>query len=221
MNKSSIPILSIAYLPPISYFVLLYKADKALIEQHETYSKQTYRNRCEIYTEKGKTSLTIPVNKPHGNRSKTSEVKIFNEDKWYIKHWRTIEIAYSASPYFLYYSDDLKSFFNGVHDSLLLFDMALLKHLCEVLEINTSIELTNEYTVYHDTNPDYREILTPKKSSVIERPLEYTQVFNNKHGFISNLCILDLLFNLGPESTAYISNSSLVDYQLNRPGSYK
>ena len=205
MKNPNIPILPIAYLPPISYFALLSMAEKVIIEQHETYPKQTYRNRCEIYTEKGKASLTIPVNKPNGNSSKTSEVIIFNEDKWFVRHWRAIEIAYSASPYFLYYGDELKSFFNGAYDTLLAFDLALIQHFFNILEIETSILLSEAYIRNPNNSHDFRDILTPKKPSFIDNFQEYTQVFNTKHGFIPNLSILDLLFNLGPESLNYIS----------------
>jgi hypothetical protein len=196
-------------MPPISFFVLLNNADKAIIEQHETYPKQTYRNRCEIYTEKGKTNLTIPVKKPNGNSTKTSEVCIFNEDKWYMRHWRAIEIAYSASPYFLYYGDQLKSFFNGEYESLLVFDLVLIRHFCEILEIQTPMVLTQTYIKKTNNNLDFRDILTPKQPAFFDKFPEYTQVFSTKHKFIADLSILDLLFNLGPESMDYISQLSL------------
>jgi hypothetical protein len=208
VNNLNIPILPISYLPPISYFVLLYKAEQVQIERHESYPKQTYRNRCEIYTEKGKTSLSIPVSKPNGNNTITSEVRMFNEDKWFVRHWRAIDIAYSTSPYFLYYRDDIKPFFDGSYDSLLQFDLALIKHFCEILEIKTPVILTDTYIRKPSENPDFRDILTPKKPPFIDEFSKYTQVFDIKHGFIPNLSIIDLLFNLGPESADYISRIS-------------
>ena len=212
MKKPSIPILPIAYLPPVSYFAILHKADQVIIEQHETYPKQTYRNRCEIYSEKGKTSLTIPVKKPNGNQTKTSEIRIFNEDKWFVKHWRAIEIAYRTSPYFLFYGDELKMFFKGSYDSLLEFNMALIQYFCDLFNIQTPITISENYIENPETHLDFREILSPKKPSVINYFPEYTQVFNTKHGFIPNLSILDVLFNLGPESVDYISKLSFQEH---------
>ncbi len=200
-------ILPAAYLPSISYFALLKKAGNACIEQHETYPKQTYRNRCEIYTEKGKTALVIPVSKPNGNQSKTSDIKIFNKDQWFVKHWRAIESAYRSSPYFLYYKDELKVFYNGSHNSLLEFDLVLIGYFCELFDIKTSIKLSEDYIRIPDAI-DYREKLSPKKPHFIGSFSKYTQVFDTKHGFIANLSVVDLLFNLGPESSDYITRLS-------------
>ena len=204
----SIPILPVAYLPPVSYFVLLNGADRVIFEQHETYPKQTYRNRCEIYSEKGKTSLTIPVKKPNGNQTKTSEIRIFNEDNWFVKHWRAIEIAYQSSPYFLYYGDELKIFFDGSYDSLLEFNLALIQYFCDLFNIQTPITLSEDYLENPETHPDFREVLSPKKPPIINYFPAYTQVFTTKYGFIPNLSIIDVLFNLGPESADYISKLS-------------
>ncbi|PLW97253.1 MAG: hypothetical protein C0591_06970 [Marinilabiliales bacterium] len=203
VDQQSHLILAAAYLPSVSYFALLNNAQNAIIEQFETYPKQTFRNRCEIYTEKGETSLVIPVSKPNGNHTKIKDIQIFNNDNWYVKHWRAIESAYQASPYFLYYKDELKSFFDGSYKMLLEFNLALIRHFCNLFDIKTFIQLSSEYLKSADI--DYREVLSPKKPPIIHNFPEYTQVFDAKHGFIPNLSILDLLFNLGPESRDYLS----------------
>lgn len=203
VDQQSHLILPAAYLPSVSYFALLNNAQNALIEQFETYPKQTYRNRCEIYTEKGKTSLVIPVIKPNGNHTKIKDIQIFNDDNWHVKHWRAIESAYQASPYFLFYKDELKLFFNGSYKMLLEYDMALIKYFCKLFDISTSIRLSSNYI--KDKDIDFRQKLSPKKPPIIQNFPEYTQVFDVKHGFIPNLSILDLLFNLGPESGDYLS----------------
>lgn len=202
VDQQSNFVLPIAYLPSVTYFALLKNVDNAIIEQFETYPKQTYRNRCDIYTEKGKTSLVIPVSKPNGNHTKTADIEIFNYDKWYVKHWRAIESAYQASPYFLYYKDELKPFYNGSHKKLLEFNLELIMHFCKLFDIKTPISLSSDYI--KGTGIDYREILSPKKPPIIHNFPEYTQVFAARHGFIPNLSILDLLFNLGPESGDYV-----------------
>jgi len=207
VNQSPALILPTAYLPSISYFALLRKADYACIEQYETYPKQTYRNRCEIYTEKGKTALVIPVSKPNGNQTKTFDIRIFNKDQWFVKHWRAIESAYRSSPYFLYYKDELKVFYTGSHNSLLAFDLVLIRYFCELFDIKTPIKLSTDYVKIPD-GADYRERLSPKKTSLFRNFPKYTQVFDTKHGFIPDLSIVDLLFNLGPESSDYIAQLS-------------
>ncbi len=194
-----------AYMPPIEYFVLLDNAEQVIVEQFETYQKQTYRNRCLIYTEKGKMALTIPVSKPFGNHTKTKDLLIFNQDKWFIKHWRAIETAYKSAPFFLYYSDEVKLFFGGSFDRLIDFNLELTRLFCGLIGIDTTISLSAGYMQQTDANMDYRATLSPKRSGILDVFPAYTQVFGTKHGFLPNLSILDLIFNLGPESQAYIS----------------
>jgi len=208
VNKSTPFILPTAYLPPIEYFSLLNTSKAIIIEQHETYSKQTYRNRCEIYTEKGKMPLIIPVSKPSGKQTITEDILIFNQDKWYVKHWRAIETAYKAAPFFLYYSNEINSFYNGTFHNLLNFNLELTKLFCQIIGIETELALSADYLKQVDTKIDYREAISPKKPNIITSFPDYTQVFSTNHGFIPNLSIIDLLFNLGPESYNYISDLS-------------
>lgn len=205
MNNSTPFILPTAYLPPIEYFALLNTSKAIIIEQHETYSKQTYRNRCEIYTEKGKMPLIIPVSKPSGKHTITADIRIFNQDKWYVKHWRAIETAYKAAPFFLYYSNEINSFYNGTIHNLLNFNLELTKLFCQIIGIETEFKLSADYLKRVDTKIDFREAISPKKPNIIKSFPDYTQVFSTNHGFIPNLSIIDLLFNLGPESYNYIS----------------
>lgn len=190
-------------MPPVEYFALLLQAGRGVIEQHETYQKQTYRNRSIIYTEKGKMILSAPVRKPHGNHTKTKDVLLFNDDKWFIKHWRAIETAYKSTPYFLYYSDEIEMLFKGGFDRLLDFNTYLTRLFCHLLSIDTPLSFSENY-MKSDTKSDYRTALSPKKQSVLKNFPVYTQAFSIRHGFIPNLSIIDLLFNLGPESHDYL-----------------
>ncbi|RLD47457.1 MAG: hypothetical protein DRI88_06110 [Bacteroidetes bacterium] len=193
-------------MPPIEYFVLLHSSGQAIVEQYETYQKQTYRNRCLIYTEKGKMALTIPVSKPFGNHTKTKDILIFNQDKWYIKHWRAIETAYLSAPFFIYYRDEIEPFFKTPFERLLDFNMQLSQLFCRIIGIETTITLSEDYMKVPGDRVDYRTVLSPKKpENIIKEFPEYIQVFETNHGFIPNLSILDLIFNLGPESYDYIA----------------
>ncbi len=205
-NKKTV-LLSIAYLPPVSWFSLLLK-HPIRIEQHETYQRQSYRNRCLIYSERGVLPLSIPVSRPNGKHSHTSEVPIYNGEKWYLKHWRAFQSAYEASPYFLYYKDEFKDFFNGGFEKLFDFDIQLILKLCEIIEVHPEISFTDKFEKDPTDSLDLRNTFSPKKSPHYSFP-EYMQVFSNRHGFLPDMSISDLLFNLGPESKSYLSRINL------------
>ncbi len=196
-------LLSVAYNPPVAWFALLAKYE-VLLEAHETYPKQTYRNRCVIYSEKGSMALSIPVLKRNGNHTNIKEVKIFNEERWYLRHWRALQSAYEAAPYYLYYKDDLEDFYSGKYESLFEFNLKLIQQVAMLLDIRFKMVLTDTFQKNPDNCTDWREMIHPKRPlKNIEFP-PYIQVFSDRHGFIPNLSILDLLFNLGPESKAYL-----------------
>ncbi len=196
-------LLSIAYLPPVSWFSLLLKYP-VRIEQHETYQRQSYRNRCLIFSERGVLPLSIPVSRPNGNHTIISEINIYNGEKWYLKHWRALQSAYEASPYFLYYKDEFQDFFNNGFEKLFDFDMQLILKLCELMEIRPEISYTDKFEKVPADTLDLRNTFSPKKPLLYPFP-EYIQVFLSRHGFLPDLSISDLLFNLGPESKNYLS----------------
>jgi hypothetical protein len=198
-------ILPTSYCAPIEYFALIsqHSTNEIYIEQKETYPKQTWRNRCTILTSQGLLNLSLPVKKPQGNRTITEKVEIINESMWYLKHWRAITSAYNASPYFLYYQDELEMFFNGNHINLLNFNTLLTKHFLNLLNINTKLHQTKDYCVLNQT-VDYRMVVSPKKVPIFQDFPVYTQVFAPAKAFEPNLSILDLLFNLGPEAGDYL-----------------
>lgn len=197
-------ILSTSYLPPIEYFALLLKSKNVIIEQNETYKKQTYRNRCNIYSEKGVMALSIPVNKPNGNASKTKDIELIYSEKWNKNHWKAICSAYQSSPFFLYYQDDLEEIFIRKYERLLDFNMDLMKKLIELIDIDVNISFTDNFIKPNSSINDFRFSISPKIDSSIKKFPSYIQVFNDRHGFIKNLSIIDLLFNMGPETLAYL-----------------
>lgn len=197
-------ILSTSYLPPIEYFFYLERNDNIIIEQYETYNKQTYRNRCVIYTEKGELSLSIPVAKPDGNHSKTNKIEIFYLENWQKNHWRAMTSAYQASPFFLYYSDELEFIYNKKYSKLINFNKQLLDTLIELIGIDVNITYSDDFIELNSLKGDLRFKISPKEPSTIKDFPTYTQVFSDRHGFIKNLSIIDLLFNLGPETISYL-----------------
>jgi len=204
MKKGNRVLISTAYLPPVNYFTIIAGADEVLVELHETYPKQTYRNRCEIYSANGKIPLIIPVHKPDGNHTMTKDILVSMHEKWQILHWRAIKTAYSNSPYFLYFQDELEHFFSEKTNNLLDFNTGLLETILELIGLKKKIGYTTDFVKEPENIKDYRWSINPKKPFDDFPAKEYYQSFNEKHGFIPNLSIIDLLFNLGPEAGDYL-----------------
>jgi hypothetical protein len=200
MNKA---LLTTAYFPPISYFSQVVKAETIIIEAHENFQKQSYRNRCYIAGPNGKQMLNIPVVRPGGNHTAIQKVKFFNDVNWKQQHWNSIITAYNSSPFLLYYEDEIKDVLFADYPTLWEMNLQLLKLMISILQIKTKIEITDSYIGNYGDRLDLRNSIHPKlKTESTFKP--YIQVFDDRNGFISNLSILDLLFNLGPETRAYL-----------------
>ena len=209
-------LLSTTYFGPVQWYQKLYRYDTILIEQHEAFSKQTYRNRCLIATTQGVQALTIPIE--HSNHSPSSvfdvqSIRISDHGNWRHLHWQAIQSAYGESPFFEYYEDDLRPFFvNRDWERLIDFNDAICQTMCQLLDIHPHILRTAQFTpntqlACSPTPPsDFRELIHPKHplpdADFTAKP--YYQVYSQKHGFLPNLSILDLLFNMGPESIYYL-----------------
>ncbi len=200
------PLLSTAYFPPIAYMALLAKNDHVVIEQYETFHKQTLRNRTLIVTANGVIPLSVPVVRPHGNHSMTGEMQLSYHLPWHVTHWRTISTAYSSAPFFLYYKDAIERILLQVHQTLLELNNALLHTLTKALKIECTIALSEDFVKPNSLPHDYRNEYSIKQSyDKISFP-EYSQVFCDRMAFQPNVGILDLLFNLGPEAKDYLLN---------------
>jgi len=209
LSKSLIPkmlLLPTSYLPPISYFVLLAQSNEAIIEQYETFPKSTYRNRATILSSNGPLDLSVPIVRTNGNHTMTLDIGISYAENWPIKHWRAIESAYNSSPYFLYYQDGLKKIILSPQKSILQLNSLLLDYLLKKLHINTQLAYSMDYVPQTGATGDYRAYFSPK--TAIKEPSlgEYPQVFSTKYPFQPNLSIIDLLFNMGPDSKSYLLN---------------
>lgn len=196
------------YLPNIAHFVAIIQAKHTCFEMDDNFQKQTYRNRAYIYGANGKLSLNIPVIHTQKERQKYRDVKIYNADKWQSNHWKSLESAYRTSPFFEFYEDDIAPLFQTKADFLLDFNMKCIEAIRDCLQLEINASETHEYQKDISDKLDMRYLVNAKK----EKPKlfdPYTQVFNDKYGFINNLSILDLLFNEGPNSIYYLQNQSL------------
>lgn len=191
-------LLSTAYLAPVEYYVVLANSEQILLEQHEYYQKQSYRNRCRIATANGIMDLSIPVDS--AGKTPIRDIRISDHNNWQTLHWRSIETAYNSSPFFEYYADDFRPFFEKKWLFLWDFNLALFNKTLELLDIETKIELTEQYKPETSDNfLDLRAAIHPKKEiSLLLKP--YYQVFETKFGFMPNMSIIDLLFNMANEA---------------------
>lgn len=198
------PLFSTAYFPPIVYVATLMQQSNILIEIKETYPKQTYRNRMNIMTAGGVRVLTVPVIR--NNHSRTEEVLIDYKERWNVIHLRTLTAAYSASPYFMYYKDDLEALLLQPRERLIDLNQAAFEWLLKQLKIPCKATFTEGYTFAANTHTDYRNTFSPKDPYSTEGFPRYYQVFSDRQPFLPNLSTLDLLFNLGPEAHNYLAN---------------
>ena len=202
-------IISTAYLPPLSWMAVASQAKSITIEKCETYPKQTFRNRCNIATSGGVQALTVPVKRINGNHTRTEEILVDNSKNWQIQHWRSIETAYNKSPYFLFYRDWIEPLYIRKFEYLVELNQELLIILIKLLNIK---EIEVSFSGRYENNPNYIDLRTsfdPKKKPQqnLTTPMErYIQVFEEKNGFIPDLSIIDLLFNMGPEAVRYLRN---------------
>jgi hypothetical protein len=203
-------LLSTAYFAPIQYYSEFLKSEKVHIEQFENFIKQTYRNRCVVLGGNGPIQLIVPVVKGRGPKILIKDLKISYDTDWQRNHWRTIFSAYSSSPFFEYYKDDIQPFFETKHQFLLDFNLKIHEIICELLEIDNNAILTDDFEKVSEGTINLRESISPKikmQNELHFQPVEYTQVFSDKLGFVSNLSILDLLFNEGPNGYSILEES--------------
>ena len=195
-------LLSTTYFGPIQWYQKLYRAEEVWIEQHESFLKQTYRNRCIIATTQGIQALTVPVER--SGSSLIKDIRISDHGNWRHLHWNALQSAYGESPFFEYYEDDLRPFFEKRWDYLLDFNEAIREKMCELIDIQPYVNLTNHFTV--EAAGDFRSAIQPKHPAPDPdfEPRRYYQVYEAKHGFLPNLSIVDLLFNMGPEAIFYL-----------------
>ncbi len=203
-------VLTSAYLGPVQYFTKLYAAPRVVEERADHYVKQTYRNRCLIAGPDGPLALTLPVERS-GPRTATRDVRLSDHGNWRHTHWNALESAYENSPYFPYYADDFRRIYTQRYTFLVDFNEALRELVCELLSLQPCLSISTDYVdAQAEGLDDYRETIRPKADFRLDPhfcPAPYYQVFSARTGFLPNLSIADLLFNMGPESRLVLRRS--------------
>lgn len=198
------------YFPSISHFVAMAQSERITFEVEDNFQKQTNRNRTYIYSPNGIQLLNIPIKHSKESHQKTKDLKIETDFEWQKQHFKSLEAAYRSSPFFEYFEDEIKPIFEKKHTFLLDLNFETLEIVSKFLRIKFDFDLTSEY--FHDVDTtdlvDFRTLVNGKKdTSLFEN---YTQVFDDKYGFLNNLSILDLVFNEGKYALDYLKDQKIL-----------
>ena len=196
-------LLPISYLGPVAYYSAILQSEEIFIETKEHFIKQSFRNRCTIMGANGSQTLTIPKERKSSDKTLISDISISNQDNWQKSHWQSIVSAYNSSPFFEYYKDELFPFYNTKHSTLFDFNLKLSKTILELMQVEKKLNFTSKFQK-ECNGLDFRS-----SKFILKNQEEYQQVFCEKYSFIPNLSILDVLFNLGPETTSYLERQSI------------
>ena len=190
------------YFSPISQYGMIYQSEHIEFEVEDNFQKQTYRNRCYIYGANGKQMLNIPiVHSKSGIKQKTKDIQIESSTHWKKQHYKSLKSAYNSSPFFEFYEDDLMSVLDRGYKFLLDLNLHTFEFINDALDLEKSMKKTDSYQV--EVEDDYRLLASVKQHPNCVSDT-YIQVFDDKHGFIKNLSILDLLFMEGPNSISFL-----------------
>jgi hypothetical protein len=199
-------LLNTAYFPPVSYFSFIAAAGSVLIEREENYLKQTFRNRCDIYSANGQMSLIVPVLRGSFHKTPVKDIRIDYSKRWQQVHLGALVSSYRSSPFFEYFYNSVEKIISNRFTFLLDLNLASLEMAMEASGILKPVGYTSEFRTFTNEIWDKRDYVSPKKDpGNFFSPLKkYNQVFEDRYGFISGLSILDLIFNTGPDAKFYL-----------------
>lgn len=210
MNMISRTILPCVYSGPVQWYSKLLLFPELQIETHENYIKQTWRNRCRIVGPNGIQDLVIPVHLS-GNHTPMKDVKINYDGIWQRQHWQSIRSAYGNSPFFDFYADCFSPFYSqDKWENLIDYNSEFFAMTLKLLKIKVNYSFTNEFNPADENCADFRNLISAKKKTEEDLsfiPKRYVQVFEDRHGFIPNLSVIDLLCCVGPASSEILSAS--------------
>jgi len=203
MNSLFLP----TYFPSISHFVAMVNAETITFEMDDNFQKQTNRNRMYIYSPNGLQLLNIPIKHSKNAHQKTKDIQLETAFDWQKQHFKSLEAAYRSSPFFEYFEDDLAPIFQKKHTFLMDLNMETMAIVSKCLGLIFDYNETDEYFHTVSDKTDLRNLVNGKKDTSVFEP--FTQVFGEKHGYLNNLSILDLLFNEGRYALDYLKKQQL------------
>ena len=192
------------YFPNIFSFKTIINSTNILFEINDHYVKQTLRNRTSIHAANGKLNLSVPVKFSSTKKEKYKDIKICYDSNWQKIHLKSIESAYKNSPFYDFFEDYFINFYNKKEKFLVDLNFSSIRLIFEILEKELNCNFTNKYLEKYVDLTDYRSLLTNKNFNEKVDFKNYTQVFQEKNGFIENLSSIDLIFNKGLDFEDFI-----------------
>ena len=186
-------ILPTTYLGPVDWYrQFLANPSAVQIEVMESFPKQTYRNRCTIATPDGPLTLTVPV-KRVDSKQFTRDVEISYQQRWQHQHWIALVSAYKRTPYFDYYADFFRPFYEQETRFLVDFNEKIHEVIVELMKNNASVGVKKDNINNFCAAPTLRLAKTTDWQGLDLEPC-----------FGDGQSILDMLFEYGPETVMKI-----------------
>lgn len=195
-TSGRIGIFAPQYFGSLPYYATMAQYKRVVIDAGVRYNKRFKSiHRCEIADTRGKLMLTVPVSKPLTDYTgKWSDMRVSNHGQWWQDHRVSLESAYGRTPFFEFYIDRFMPWLQWRDESIVDFDLGLDAVVRRTLSLPTEVIYTTD-DIDPDLIDDYRDGVYP----TLPIP-PYYQVRAAKLGFIPNLSILDLIFNMGTEA---------------------
>lgn len=209
-------LIELPYWPPVSWATLALHSEVLWLETQEHFQKGSFRNRCHLAGPNGVQRLSIPLQKGKHQQTPIRDVRIEQGEAWQQVHWRSIQTAYGNAPYFEHFADAVEGLYRKPVVFLFDLNLEIIDLLCTCLSWTIPKEFTTAFQPFRPgallDNPkaiDQRNSISPKRSTPPEwfLPCPYPQVFMEKHGFLPDLSLLDLLFCCGKQSTEILERS--------------
>ena len=179
---------STAYFPPLAWVLRAITEGQWRWEAHENYQKGGWRNRCCIAAANGPLLLSVPLRGGKHRGTPVREVAISYRTDWPRQHEQSIRSAYGRAPYFDFYAEPLLEVLHRPTADLWSLNWELTRTLVELLDLPLELTTTDSFCAGSAGETPVAESVPP-----------YPQVFQERHGFLPGLSILDGLFCLGPE----------------------
>ena len=190
-------LVDLQYFSPVILYRTLFEFTHIVFEQYESFQKMSFRNRCMIAGADGPILLSIPLGGGRDQRTLIRDLRIDYRQNWQRQHLKTINSCYNRSPWFEHYKEDLEVLFSERPTYLMDWNRRCFEWTLDALGLEIEIDLTQEYLKeYPDEKVlDWRNSITPKSVRPVSGDhIKYSQVFEERTGFIPNLSILDLIF---------------------------